>query len=137
MDVADIEYIERATTMSKAINIDECFTTFTDTFSPKIVAELNGQHIKLVRVKGDKVPWHTHDNEDEMFYVLDGVLDVLTRDETVEVNANEFYIVPKGVEHKVIARGDVRLMLFEPAGIEHTGKVRAEITKDHDDWLDL
>lgn len=123
--------------MSKAISIDQCFTKFNDTFSPKIVAELNGQHVKLVRVKGDKVPWHTHDNEDEMFYVLEGILDVLTRDGTVEVGANEFYIVPRGVEHKVIARGDVRLMLFEPAGIEHTGKVRAEITKDRDERLDI
>ena len=123
--------------MPKVINIAECFTKFSDTFSPKIVAELNGQHVKLVRVEGDKVPWHIHDNEDEMFYVLEGILDVFTTDETVEVKANEFYIVPKGVEHRVAPRGAAKLMLFEPAGIAHTGKVRAEITKDQDEWLDI
>jgi mannose-6-phosphate isomerase-like protein (cupin superfamily) len=123
--------------MPKVINIEACFTKFTDTFSPKIVAELNGQHIKLVRLRGDKVPWHTHDDEDEMFYVLEGVLDIITRSETVEVRANEFYVMPRGIEHRVAPQGDVRLMLFEPAGIAHTGKARAEITKDKHVWLDL
>ena len=123
--------------MSKVINIAECFAKFSDTFSPKIVAELNGQHVKLVRVEGDKVPWHIHENEDEMFYVLDGILDIFTKTETVEVKDNEFYIVPRGVEHRVTPRGEVKLMLFEPAGIAHTGKVRAEITKDQDEWLDI
>ena len=123
--------------MSKVVNIEECFGRFSDTFSPKIVGELNGQHVKLVRLEGDKVPWHIHDNEDELFYVLDGTMDVMTRDETVPVGANEFVVVPKGVEHRVVPRGYVRLMLFEPAGIAHTGDVRAEITKDRHDWLEF
>ncbi len=121
--------------MPKVINIAKCFAKFSDTFSPKIVAELNGQHVKLVRVEGDKVPWHIHDHEDEMFYVLEGILDIFTKSETIEVEAGEFYIVPRGVEHRVAPRGAAKLMLFEPAGIEHTGKVRAEITKDKDEWL--
>jgi mannose-6-phosphate isomerase-like protein (cupin superfamily) len=123
--------------MPKAINIAECFTKFADTFSPKIVAELNGQHIKLVRVEGDKVPWHTHENEDEMFYVLEGILDIFTKTKTVRVETNEFYIVPRGVEHRVAPRGAAKLMLFEPVGIAHTGKVRAGITKDQDEWLEI
>ncbi len=122
--------------MAKAVNIAKCFEKFSDTFSPKIVGELNGQHVKLVRVEGDKVPWHTHDHEDEMFYVLEGMLEVQTRDSQVKLTANEFYIVPKGLEHRVVPHGHVKLMLFEPAGIAHTGNVRAEITKDQYDRLD-
>jgi mannose-6-phosphate isomerase-like protein (cupin superfamily) len=122
--------------MLKVVNINSCFEKFTDTFSPKIVGELNGQHVKVVRVEGDKVPWHTHDNEDELFLVLEGEMDVLERDETVTLRAGEFCIVPKGREHRVLPRGHVKLMLFEPAGIAHTGSVRAEITKDIYDRLD-
>lgn len=112
------------------VNIQEAFTKFSDTFSPKIAAELNGQQVKLVRAEGDKVPWHAHDNEDEMFLVLDGILDVLWRDGQAEIHPWEFLVVPKGVEHKVVPRGHVKLLLFEPATTEHTGKVRAEITLD-------
>ena len=121
--------------MPKVVNIDSCFEKFTDTFSPKIVGELNGQHVKVVRLEGDKVPWHTHEKEDELFFVLEGELDVLERDETATLRAGEFCIVPRGREHRVLPHGHVKLMLFEPAGIAHTGDVRAEITKDHYDHL--
>jgi mannose-6-phosphate isomerase-like protein (cupin superfamily) len=116
--------------MAGVVNIADCFKRFTDTYSPKIVGELNGRQVKLVRCEGDKVPWHTHDQEDEMFLVLEGVLDILLRSSSAPINPGEFYIVPKGVEHRIVPRGHVKLLLFEPAGIAHTGKVRAEITKD-------
>ncbi len=122
--------------MAEAVNIADCFERFADTYSPKIVGELNGQHVKLVRCEGDKVPWHTHDHEDEMFLVLEGVLDILLKGALVQVNPGEFYIVPKGTEHRVVPRGHVKLLLFEPAGIAHTGNVRAEITKDTFDRLE-
>lgn len=122
--------------MPKAVNIESCFEKFTDTFSPKIVGELNGQHVKVVRLEGDKVPWHSHDNEDEMFFVMDGELEVQERKETITLHAGEFCIVRKGIEHRVVPHGHVKLILFEPAGIAHTGSVRAEITKDHYDRLD-
>jgi len=122
--------------MPKVVNIEKCFNKFHDTFSPKIVGELNGQHVKLVRCEGDKVPWHTHDHEDEMFYVLEGVLDILLKETTLKVGPGEFCIVPRGVEHKVVPQGHVRLLLFEPANIAHTGKVRSEITKDKYDRLE-
>ena len=122
--------------MPKVVNIEHCFGLFSDTFSPKIVGELNGQHVKLVRLEGDKVPWHTHDHEDEMFLVLEGVLDVLEKRGSVTVQAGEFTIVRKGVEHRVVPHGLVKLMLFEPAGIAHTGNVRAEITQDQFDRLE-
>jgi mannose-6-phosphate isomerase-like protein (cupin superfamily) len=114
----------------KAVNIEECFEKFHDLFSPKIVGELNGQYVMLVRCEGDKIPWHTHDDEDEMFLVLEGTLDIMERDRSVTVKAGEFYIVRRGVEHRILPRGHVKLMLFEPAGISHTGKVKSEITKD-------
>ncbi len=122
--------------MAKVVNIEQCFRKFTDTYSPKIVGELNGQHVKLVRLEGDKVPWHTHDNEDEMFLVVEGALDVHEKDETTTLRAGEFCIVPRGREHRVVPYAHVKLMLFEPAGIAHTGSVRAEITKDQYDRLD-
>jgi mannose-6-phosphate isomerase-like protein (cupin superfamily) len=122
--------------MGKVVNIEHCFGKFTDTFSPKIVAELNGQHVKLARLEGDKVPWHTHEKEDELFFVVDGVLDVEERSGTVTVRPGEFYVVPRGSEHRVVPRGHVKLILFEPEGIAHTGKVRAEITKERCDRLD-
>jgi mannose-6-phosphate isomerase-like protein (cupin superfamily) len=123
--------------MSKVVNIEKCFEKFNDTFSPKIVGELNGQHVKVVRLAGDKVPWHIHENEDEMFFVVDGILDILEKDKKITLQAGEFYIVQRGVEHRVVPHGHVKLILFEPAGIAHTGKVKAEITKESIDWLEL
>ena len=123
--------------MSKVVNIEKCFEKFNDIFSPKVVGELNGQHVKVVRLEGDKVPWHIHDNEDEMFFVVDGNLEILEKDKTITLNAGEFYIVKKGVEHKVVPHGHVKIILFEPAGIAHTGKVKSEITKESIDWLEL
>ncbi len=129
-------FIAKRASMLKPINIEGCFEKFSDTFSPKIVGELNGQNVLLVRCEGDKVPWHTHDNEDEMFFVLDGVLDILQGEEVIKVHPGEFYIVPRGIEHRVVPQGHVKLMLFEPVAIKHTGEVRSEITRDQYDRLD-
>jgi mannose-6-phosphate isomerase-like protein (cupin superfamily) len=123
--------------MSKVINIEKCFEGFNDTFSPKIVADLNGQYILAVRCEGDKVPWHTHEKEDEMFLVIEGTLDIHEKDKAVTLNAGEFYIVPRGIEHRVVPQGHVKLMLFEPQGIAHTGKVKSEITKERYDRLEM
>jgi mannose-6-phosphate isomerase-like protein (cupin superfamily) len=122
--------------MLKVVNIAECFERFSETFSPKIIGELNGQYVMVVRCEGDKVPWHTHGNEDEMFFVIEGVLDIYTRDHTAQVRSGEFYIVPKSIEHRVVPQGHVKLMLFEPANTAHTGDVRASITKDTFDRLE-
>ncbi len=123
--------------MEKVINVEKCFARFRDTFSPKIVAQLNGQNVMLVRCEGDKVPWHIHDNQDEMFFVLEGTLDVLERDRTVTLQAGEFIVVRKGTEHRVVPQDHVKLMLFEPSDTAHTGTVKSEITKDRFDRLDL
>jgi mannose-6-phosphate isomerase-like protein (cupin superfamily) len=121
--------------MTKVVNIETCFEMFDDTFSPKIIGELNGQLVMLVRCEGDKVPWHTHDNEDEMFLVVDGVLEVQEKDGNVTLRVGEMCIVERGVEHRVVPHGHVKLMLFEPAGIQHTGRVETEITKKRFDRL--
>jgi len=123
--------------MSKVINIDACFGMFDDTFSPKIAGELNGQLVMFVRCEGDKVPWHTHDNQDELFYVVDGKLEIQEKGKNVTLNAGEMYIVERGIEHRVIPHGHVKLILFEPAGIEHTGKVTSEITRKSFDRLEF
>lgn len=119
----------------RKVSIEAAFSRFTDTFSPKIVAELNGQQVKLVRAEGDKVPWHTHEKEDEMFLVLEGVLEVIWNEGRTELYPREFVVVPKGVAHRVVPKGHVKLLLFEPAATEHTGNVRAEITRDKLDRL--
>lgn len=121
--------------MPEKVNLEEYFARFHDTFSPKIVGELNGQHVKLVRCEGDKIPWHTHDDEDELFFVVDGTLDILEEDRIVTLHPGEFYIVRRGVEHRIVPHGHVKLLLFEPAGIAHTGKVTTDITKEHLDRL--
>ncbi len=123
--------------MNKVVNIEKCFEKFNDTFSPKIIGELNGQYIMVVKCEGDKVPWHIHENEDEMFYVVEGVLDVYEKDRQVTVGAGEFYIVNKGIEHRVVPQNKVKLLLFEPSGIQHTGNVKAEITKSKFTYLDI
>jgi mannose-6-phosphate isomerase-like protein (cupin superfamily) len=123
--------------MGKVVNIATCFEKFNDTYSPKIIGELNGQYVMVVKLEGDKCPWHTHKNEDEMFYVLEGILDIYDDKKKITVNAGEFYIVYQGKEHRVVPRSHVKLLLFEPAGIAHTGSVKSEITKSRFDRLDV
>jgi mannose-6-phosphate isomerase-like protein (cupin superfamily) len=97
-------------------------------WDPKIAGELNGQHIKLVKFKGDFV-WHKHDNEDEMFYVIKGNFTMKLRDSDIELSENEFIIIPKGVEHCPSAKEEVHIMLFEPAGTVNTGNITDKFTK--------
>ena len=109
------------------INLQEKLNLFSDQWSPKKIAELNNQQILLAKIKGEFV-FHKHDHEDELFMVLKGQLDIELRDKTVTINEGEFYIVPKGVEHKPIAKEEVHIMLFEPLSTKHTGDVIADIT---------
>ena len=110
------------------VNIQQKLSLFTDHWSPKIVGELNGQHVKLVKFKGEFV-WHKHDNEDELFYVVQGSFCMEYRDKTITVNENEFLIVPKGVEHRPVASEEVSVMLFEPATTLNTGDAISNLTK--------
>jgi mannose-6-phosphate isomerase-like protein (cupin superfamily) len=119
----------------QSINLAQKFSLFSEQRSPKIVGELNGQHVKLVKFQGEFV-WHKHDNEDEMFFIVKGSLKMQFRDRTEVVNANEFIIVPRGVEHCPMAEEEVYIMLFEPAGTLNTGDaVDSELTKAVLDWV--
>ncbi len=115
--------------MTEKVNIEQKLSLFTDYFSPKIVGQLNGQHVKLVKFKGEFV-WHRHDHEDELFYVLKGSFKMEFRDKTVVLNENEFLIVPRGVEHKPVAEEEVAILLFEPATTLNTGDAESELTKE-------
>ncbi len=110
------------------VNLEQKLSLFSDHWSPKIVGELNGQHVKLAKLKGEFV-WHKHDNEDELFFVIKGSFKMEFRDKTVVVNENEFLIVPKGVEHRPVADEEVSIMLFEPATTLNTGDTEGELTK--------
>lgn len=111
----------------KTINVLEKLSLFSEHWSPKIVGELNGQQVKLAKLKGEFV-WHKHDNEDELFYVINGILTIEFRDKTVDINPGEFIIVPRGVEHKPVAKEEVSVMLFEPASTLNTGDSFNELT---------
>ena len=109
------------------VNLSDKFELFSEHWNPKIVGELNGQHVKLVKFKGPFV-WHHHDMEDELFYVVKGCFDMEFRDRTVTINEGEFIIVPKGVEHRPNAPEEVQVLLFEPATTLNTGNTENEKT---------
>jgi mannose-6-phosphate isomerase-like protein (cupin superfamily) len=119
--------LQKISAMNK-INIAEKLSLFNDYWNPRIAGELNGQQVKLVKFIGEFV-WHKHDNEDEMFYVLKGKFNLEFRDKTVELQENEFLIVPKGVEHRPVAECEVSVMLFEPATTLNTGNAKGELTR--------
>lgn len=109
------------------VNLAAKLSSFEDYWSPKIVGELNGQAVKLVKLKGEFV-WHAHEAEDELFLVLRGRLLIKQRDRDVALREGEFYIVPRGVEHKPVADEEVHVLLFEPQSTLNTGNVRNERT---------
>ncbi|HEX5167716.1 MAG TPA: cupin domain-containing protein [Cyclobacteriaceae bacterium] len=110
------------------VNLLEKFRQFSDYWNPRIIGELNGQHIKAAKLKGEFV-WHHHDHEDELFLVIKGTLKMEFRDRTEEINEGEFIIVEKGVEHRPVAEEEVYLLLFEPASTLNTGNVETELTR--------
>ena len=110
------------------VNLAEKFALFAEHWSPKVVGELNGQQVKLVKFQGAFV-WHQHEHEDEMFLVVRGRFCMEFRERGVWLEAGEFIIVPRGVEHRPVAKHEVEVMLFEPAAIEHTGGVVSALTR--------
>ncbi len=119
------------------INVAEKLALFSDQWSPKVVAECNGQHVKLAKLQGAFV-WHDHAEEDELFYILKGTLLIDFRDrETVELHPGEFCVVPRGVEHNPRTKDgmEVHLMLIEPATTKHTGTVETDRTVKEFDRL--
>lgn len=120
--------------MNEKVNLEQKLSLIQEHWNPKIVGELNGQYIKLAKLKGEFV-WHKHDQEDEMFLVLKGTLKIEFRDKMVSLSANEFMIVPAGVVHKPIAEQEVEIMLFEPKTTLNTGNVIEERTREQLDRI--
>lgn len=118
------------------INISQKLSLFTDHWNPRIIAELNGQHVKLGKFQGEFV-WHKHDNEDELFLVLKGSFRMELRDKTIEMNEGDMIVIPKGVEHRPVADKEVQIMLFEPASTVNTGNKSGEskLTQKAVEWI--
>jgi mannose-6-phosphate isomerase-like protein (cupin superfamily) len=109
--------------MTDAINLAQKLSTFSEYFSPRTVTRLNNYDVMVVKVKGPFV-WHKHDDTDDFFLVLKGELDIELRDRIVTLRPGELFVVPKGVEHRPVAREEVHLLLIEPSGTPNTGDAK-------------
>ena len=118
------------------INLEEKFNKFSLHWHPYIIGELNENHVKIAKLKGELI-WHSHENEDELFIVLSGTLMMDFRDKTVITKQGEILIVPKGVEHRPWTADDeeVRIMLIEPKTTKHTGNIKVEQTIERLEWI--
>ena len=116
------------------INISEKFKLFTEEWTPKVIAQSNGQLVKIAKGSGELV-WHKHDNEDELFIVFKGQLTLQLRAGDIVLNPGEMYVVPKGVEHCPKAQRDTHFMMVEPSSTAHTGETQSEVTVTSDQQL--
>ena len=114
--------------MNEVVSLKDKLGMINEHWHPHIVGELNGQHVKLAKLKGVFV-WHHHEHEDELFYVVGGKLKIELRDQDIFLSTGEFYIVPRGVEHRPVAEKEVSVLLFEPAATLNTGNVQDSFTK--------
>lgn len=118
------------------ISLTEKFSLFDELWSPRIVAESNGQLIKLAKGSGELV-WHSHENEDELFLVIKGMLTIKLRDREVVLEPGDMFVVPKGVEHCPLAAPDTHFVMIEPASTQHTGSEKTELSREFEDqpWI--
>ena len=116
------------------INFEEKFAKFTDHWSPKIIAQMNNYHFKLVKFQGDFV-WHKHVHTDEVFLVIEGEMSIEFRDGKVELKTGEMFVVPQAVEHKPFAEKECKVLVIEPAGTLNTGDAGGELTVDKNEWI--
>lgn len=116
-------------------NIKEKFEQIQEYWHPRIAAELNGQYVKLVKIKGE-FEWHKHEEEDEMFLVIDGEFEMELREKTITIQTGEFIIIPKGIEHRPVAKKEAQILLFEPKSTLNTGDQNTSpLTKSELDWI--
>ena len=106
--------------MADKVNIADKFTSFNDTWAPRIVARYNENEVRLVEVEGEFI-WHQHDETDELFLVIEGSLDIELRDRTVHLQPGELFVVPRGTEHRPVSRGETKLLLIDPRDMPNTG----------------
>lgn len=118
----------------RPINLNDKLSRFSEHWSPRIVAQMNDCHFKLVKFQGEFV-WHSHPETDEVFIVLDGTMSIEFRDGTVELASGEMFVVPRGVEHKPTARRECSAMLVEPAGTINTGDAGGAMTAHDGVWI--
>ena len=104
------------------VDVQKKLACVTDHWSPKVIAELNGQQVKVAKLLGE-FEWHFHEQEDELFWVIEGCLEIHLRDKVVELHPGELCVVPRGVEHKPVANSECQIVLFEPAGTLNTGNI--------------
>jgi mannose-6-phosphate isomerase-like protein (cupin superfamily) len=116
------------------VNLVEKLACFSEHWTPKIIAGLNGQHVKLVKARGE-FPWHHHEREDELFLVVRGWFRMEFRDRSVVLREGEMIVVPRGVEHRPVADEEVSLLLFEPASTVNTGSAGGEKTVARPEWI--
>lgn len=118
------------------INPNQKLCNFSDLWSPKIIAELNDSYVKVAKVKGEYV-WHKHDNEDELFFIISGVLKIELRDKILELKPGELVVIPKGIEHRPVADSEVSIMLIEPKSTLSTGDAKNLNNKKstHGEWI--
>jgi mannose-6-phosphate isomerase-like protein (cupin superfamily) len=116
------------------INLEEKFDKISEYYQPKIAGELNDNYVKLAKLKGEFI-WHRHENEDELFLVAKGNLQMKLRDKDIEIKEGEFIIIPKGVEHKPVANEEVHLLLIEPKSTLNTGNIKNDRTVIDPDWV--
>ena len=116
------------------INIKQKLELFSEHWSPKIISELNDYQIKLVKIK-DSFVWHSHEDTDELFLVIEGSMKIEFKEETIELNEGEMYVVPKGIEHRPFAENECKIMLIEPKGVINTGENKCELTAENDIWI--
>lgn len=118
----------------KSINFNEKLSKFSEHWEPKIIAQMNNYHFKIVKFKGEFV-WHSHDDTDEVFIVLYGEMSITFREGSVNLKTGEMYVVPKGVEHKPSAEKECKALLVEPAGTINTGNSDSEMTAEENVWI--
>ena len=116
------------------VRLKDKFDLFTDFWNPKIIGKLNGQLIKAAKFKGEFIE-HLHEDEDEMFLVIEGALIMETENKTLEINPGEFIIIPKGLKHKPIAAKEVKVLLFEPESTLNTGETENQLTQKKLDYI--
>lgn len=120
--------------MQNKVNLADKFFKFDELWRPKVVAEMNDVQFKLVKIQGE-FTWHQHDDTDEVFLVVEGTMQIDFRDQTVELNQGELFVVPKGVEHKPFAESICKIMIIEPKGVVNTGDSEGELTAQNDVWI--
>ena len=118
----------------KSINFRDKFSKFNEHWSPKVIAELNDYQFKVTKIKGDFI-WHSHEETDEVFIVINGEMEIEFRDGKVKLKSGEMFVVPKNVEHKPYAEKECHIILIEPRGVVNTGKIYNTLTAKNDVWI--